>query len=27
GVAEMLKASADHYAENAARYAKGLKAL
>lgn len=27
GVAEMLKASADHYAENAARYAQGLKAL
>ncbi|WP_375549497.1 gamma carbonic anhydrase family protein [Oceanicaulis alexandrii] len=25
GVAEMLKASADHYADNAARYAKGLK--
>ena len=27
GVAEMLKASADHYAENAARYANSLKAV
>jgi len=27
GVAELLKASADHYVENAARYARDLKPL